>query len=200
MRITELEAINRMLLGIRMAPVTTLDALDSYTEGSIARGILQQETLRVLSPGWNFNTRRLNLKPTTAGTIVPPANTIDVFTPQGQGTYGITAGGLLEDLENDTTKFKSAVDVFVVRGYAWDDLPPVIQVLVLDVARLAFKLEMRSAAGPTDTNLQETIVRSEAAAKAWDLRQQRRSMLDSLGLRRFTNARRGTPVNFGGLV
>lgn len=179
-RLTELEAINRMLLGIRLAPLASIDELDTYSEGMIARGILRQETLRVLTPGWNYNTRRMSLNPLEDGTIPVPAMTIDVFTVQGSPSYIVDYDDKLMATADGNKKFAAPVDIFVVLGSQWEALPPPIQLLCLDKARLAFKVEMRSSAGASDQVLNETIVRSEAAARAWDLRQKRKSMLDTL--------------------
>jgi hypothetical protein len=179
-RLTELEAINRMLLGIRLAPLASIDELDTYSEGMIARGILRQETLRVRTPGWNYNTRRMSLNPLEDGTIPVPAMTIDVFTAQGSPSYIVDYDDKLMATADGNKKFAAPVDIFVVLGSQWEALPPPIQLLCLDKARLAFKVEMRSSAGASDQVLNETIVRSEAAARAWDLRQKRKSMLDTL--------------------
>ena len=186
-RLSELEAINRMLLGIRLAPLASVDELDTYSEGMIARSILQQEILRVLTPGWNFNTRRLTLSPEVDGTIPVPGNTIDIFVPQGDNEVMIDSDNRLILIDTGEKTFSSSVDAFVVLGYDWGQLPAPIQMLCLDRARLAFKLEMKSDAGPADAVIRESIMRSEADAKGWDLRQKRRSALDSLKMSQHVN-------------
>jgi len=189
-RLTELEVINRMLLGIRLAPVATVDELDSYSEGMIARGILRQVMLDVLIPGWNFNTRRLMLQPDPSGLIQAPSNTIDLFVPQSAPCEVMmdTDGYLINLSTTDMTKiFNSPVDCFVVFGMDWGQLPAPLQSLVLHRARLAFKLEMKSEAGADTGVINLDIQRAEALAKSWDLRQKRASMLDTLRMRQHVN-------------
>lgn len=179
-RLTELEAINRMLLGIRLAPVASVDDLDTYSEGMIARSILRQVTLDVLTPGWNFNTRRMDLSPETDGTIPVPGNTIDIFVPQGDDQVMIDSDNRLMLVYTGEKVFTASVDAYVVMGYDWGQLPAALQSLCLHRARLSFKLEMKSSAGADANVIGGDILRAEAQAKAWDLRQKRRSALDSL--------------------
>ena len=189
-RLTELEVINRMLLGIRLAPVATVDELDSYSEGMIARGILRQVMLDVLIPGWNFNTRRLVLQPSPEGLVQAPSNTIDIFVPQTATCEVMmdTDGYLINLSSLDMTKvFAGPVDCYVVLGMDWGQLPAPLQSLVLHKARLAFKLEMKSEAGADTSVIMQDIQRAEAAAKSWDLRQKRASMLDTLRMRQHVN-------------
>jgi hypothetical protein len=180
-RLTELEAINRMLLGIKLHPAATVDELDVYSEGMIARSVLRQTIMDVLVPGWNFNTRRMTLVPETDGTIPVPAETIDVFCPPNvRYELLVDADGRLLDTLNGTKVFTSAIDCFVVSGYSFSQLPGTHQMLILHRARLSFKREMRAKAGADDRDIMMDIQRAEAAAKAWDTRQKRLSMNDSL--------------------
>lgn len=190
-RLTELEAINRMLLGIRLAPIASVDDLDTYSEGMIARSILRQTTLDVLTPGWNFNTRRIILSPEVDGSIPVPGNTIDVFVPQGSDQVMIDSDNRLMLVYTGSKVFTSAVDAYVVIGYDWGQLPAALQSLCLHRARLSFKLEMKSSAGADAGVIQQDILRAEAQARAWDLRQKRRSALDSLKMA--SHANQNTP-------
>lgn len=179
-RLTELEVINRMLLGIRLAPLAAVDDLDTYSEGMIARTVLRQELLGVLSPGWNFNTRRLTLSPEVDGSVSVPGSTIDIFVPQFADSVMVDADNKLLNLVTLSKTFTSAVDAFVVTGFTIEQLPACLQMLVLHKARLAFKLEMKSEAGADTAVIRQAILEAEGTAKAWDLRQKRRSALDSL--------------------
>lgn len=181
-RLTELEVINRMLLGIRLHPAATVDDLDVYSEAMIARSLLKQTILDVLIPGWNFNTRRMTLVPETDGTIPLPARTIDVYVASPVSSYNVIqdVDGRLLDTTNETKVFNGPVDVIVVSGFDLEQLPSTHQMLVLHKARLAFKREMKSGAGPLDQNILLDIQKAEAMAKAWDTRQKRMSMNDSI--------------------
>lgn len=190
-RLTELEVINRMLLDIRLAPLPTIDDTDTYSEGMIARGILRELSLETLVPGWNFNTRRLTLSPEVDGRIPVPPGTIDIFVPQFADTVIIDSDNYVMLASDGTKVFTGSLDAFVVMGYTWGQLPATLQCLCMHRARLAFVLGMKSEGGTAASAIAGDIQRAEASAKAWDMRQCRRSMLDTLKMR--THVSQNTP-------
>ena len=189
-RLTQLEAVNTMLLGIRLMPAATIDHLDVYTEGVIARSTLRRKTLEVLSRGWNFNTRRLKLPvDTISGKVLAPTGTIDIYSPTGsRKSYGLGSSGKVIDLDTNEAATEP-VDVIVVMGYPWEDLPVTLQMLALNEARLEFKLEMKSKTGPEASKLQGDIADSLRVMRLWDSRQRRANMLDNAGMRLHVNQR-----------
>jgi len=188
-RMTELEAINRMLLGIQLAPVASVDELDVYSEGMIARSILRQVSLEVIMPGWNFNTRCFTLVPDeTSGRIPAPARTIDVFVSQYNPVeYYVDADGFLTNMATDSNVFTSPQTFYAVLGFSWAELPAPVQMLILHKARLAFKTEMNSELGADTQVIMGDIQRADALVKSWDTGQKRRSMLDTLRMRQHTS-------------
>lgn len=180
-RMTELEAINRMLLGVQLAPAASIDDIDVYSEGMLARSILKQVTMDVISTGWHFNTRRMTLTPDINQIIHLPARTVDVFTPQTEPTeYMQDTNGNLVDLSSGTNLFTTPATVYVVQGYDFQDLPPVFQSLVLHKSRLAFKTEMSTEMTGDSSLIMKDINDAEVRAKMWDTRSKRLSMLDGL--------------------
>ena len=190
-RMTRLEAVNSMLMNIRLAPVAAIDDLDTYHEGTLASSVLAMVTRDVLTPGWNFNTRRMTLSPEVDGLIPVPPHTIDVFVPQGHEQVFIDADNRLITFEGNKV-FHNSVDCFIVIAPPWEQLPSALQSLCLHRASLSFRNKMRSSAGPDTRSLEMDIMRAEAAAKAWDLRQKRRSAIDTLKMSRYNS--RNTPT------
>lgn len=187
-RMTELEALNRMLLGIQLAPMASIDDVDIYSEGMIAKSVLRQVTMDVLIPGWNFNTRRTTLTPDVNGIIHLPANAIDVFATQYDAVdYTIDPDGDLMITDTGVKKFTSPVVASVVLGFPFQDLPIALQSLCLHKARLAFKTEMSTELGGDTQLIMSDIQKAEGLAKAWDTRTKRMSMLDGLGARKHLN-------------
>lgn len=186
-KMTELEALNRMLLGIQMAPLASIDDIDTYSEAMIARAVLRQVLFDVVSPGWNFNTRLMTLSPVSDGTIPVPDSTMDVFVLQSSAVEYMVIQGKLVSMSTGVNTFSSPVTLYVVLGFDWEDLPVVIQSLVLHKARLAFKTEMNSELGADTQVILKDISDAETRVKAWDTRQKRMSMLDSLKTARHVN-------------
>lgn len=184
-RMTELEAINQMLLDIRMAPVATADDLEVYHEATIARQVLRAKTREVLSRGWNFNTKYLSLSPDINGHLLVPGDTIDAFVPQGDDEIRLVSDKVTDVMTN-SNEYTESRNVYVVLGYPIEELPAPIQNLCLSEARLRFVSSMRSD-GQIPRDLQKELTDVKALACSWDTRQKRRSMLDTL--------RVGTHVN-----
>lgn len=177
-QMTELEAINQMLLDIRMAPVATADDLEVYHEATIARQVLLAKSREVQSRGWNYNTHRLRLSPDVDGHLLVPGDTIDAFVPQGDDEIRLV-NNRVTDVITNSNEYTESRDVFVVLGYPIEELPAPIQNLCLAEARLRFVSSMRSD-GQIPRDLQKELTDVKALACAWDLRQKRRSMLDTL--------------------
>ena len=179
MKLTELEAINQMLLSIGLHPAAAVDDLDVYSEGMIARSILKISLMETLANNWHFNTHRLTLVPESDGTVVPPDNTLDVYcAPELSYELIVDSQGRLKDIKNDTTVFNGSVEVYVVRGYPWDEVPPNFQLLVLHKAQKQFMRRMKPKLDTRDIDF--SIMQAEATCRSWDTRQRRYSMLDSL--------------------
>jgi len=74
---TELDAINAILGAVGESPINSFD--DNFTDASIARQLLRQESRRFQSIGWTFNTETgVILSPDGAGEIHLPRNTLQV--------------------------------------------------------------------------------------------------------------------------
>ena len=76
--LTELDAVNQMLMSIGQAPVNTL-AVAGITDVSVARLVLHNTLREVLGRGWHFNTDdEWPLAPDVNGKVAVPANALSV--------------------------------------------------------------------------------------------------------------------------
>jgi hypothetical protein len=192
-RLTELEAINVMLLDIQRAPVASMDSIDIYHEATIAQRKLHQVGKRVVGQGWNYNRRQMVLSPDVNGHIWVPASTVSVYTDELTTDYIIVDGKLFDSFKN-TDVFTSAVTATVVLGFDFATLPLPIQTVVIESARVDFYSTMMPGE-PIPQHIQIALRDALALAKSWDSRQKRRSMLDNLGMRRHVD--RNWPRRFG---
>jgi len=126
---TELEAVNTMLVTIGEQPVSSLDNLAGLQDASIARQILSNISRAVQSKGWVFNLDlQVTYTPDANGEIKLGANVlrIDTTTKVRSTTKDIVErGGKLYDREKNTSIFTDTVKVDRVIVLNFDDLPEV---------------------------------------------------------------------------
>jgi|TARA_R110002051_G_scaffold222574_3_gene286137 hypothetical protein len=126
---TELEAVNTMLVTIGEQPVSSLDNLAGLQDASIAKQILSNISRAVQSKGWVFNLDlQVTYTPDANGEINLGANVlrIDTTTKVRSTTKDIVErGGKLYDREKNTSIFTDTVKVDRVIVLNFDDLPEV---------------------------------------------------------------------------
>ena len=124
---TELEAVNTMLVTIGEQPVSSLDNLAGLQDASIARQILSNISRAVQSKGWVFNLDlQVTYTPDANGEINLGSNVlrIDTTSKVRSSTKDIVErGGKLYDRENNTSVFTDTVKVDRVIVLNFDDLP-----------------------------------------------------------------------------
>ncbi len=126
---TELEAVNTMLVTIGEQPVSSLDNLAGLQDASIARQILSNISRAVQSKGWVFNLDlQVTYTPDTNGEINLGSNVlrIDTTSKVRSSTKDIVErGGKLYDREKNTSIFTDSIKVDRVIVLNFDDLPEV---------------------------------------------------------------------------
>ena len=195
-RMTLLEAINTMLLDIRMAPLASLEPTEEYPvglgvyhEGTLAYEALVSKTREVLSRGWNFNSKRTSLSPsaeTSEIQIEDYEGVIDVWAGEGDIPCYMQDDGYLFNMEKNSTIFDRSVTCTIVYGLTFENLPTPLQSLCLAEARIKFSGQQRpgEAVGQALSN---ELAEAKTLAFGWDSRQKRRNMLDNLMNRVHTN-------------
>lgn len=110
---TELEAVNEMLMSIGQAPVNTLN-VTGIRDVNVARALLAKVSRRVQSRGWNFNTDDAYvLSPDVDDIILIPSGALKVIPQVGNQytTRRHEKGLALYDRDNMTFKFAGAATV-----------------------------------------------------------------------------------------
>lgn len=139
---TELEAVNEMLMSIGQAPVNTL-AVTGIKDVSIARARLSSMTRRVLSRGFNFNTDDdYQLTPDSEGIILVPEGALKI---EGAGpsddftTRRHSKGLALYNKADKTFVFKAAVSLKIVWAFAFEDCPETARCYIATAAGRRFQ-------------------------------------------------------------
>ena len=124
---TELEAVNTMLVTIGEQPVSSLDNLAGLQDASIAKQILSNISRAVQSKGWVFNLDlQVTYTPDSNGEINLGSNVLRIdSTSKVRGTTKdiVERGGKLYDRENNTSIFTDSIKVDRVIVLNFDDLP-----------------------------------------------------------------------------
>ena len=139
---TELEAVNEMLMSIGQAPVNTL-AVTGIKDVAIARARLASMTRRVLSRGFNFNTDEgYPLTPDSDGIILIPDGALKVegSGPTDDYTQRRHSKGLaLYNKTDRTFAFPAGITVKVVWSFAFEDLPETARCYIATAAGRRFQ-------------------------------------------------------------
>lgn len=148
---TKLEAVNRMLASIGQAPINTIPSSGIGDAAKAAQQI--DETARdVQSVGYCWNTdRNYKLTPDVSdGAILIPNGALDVDPSAKSQNYVMrehpVRGGLaLYNTDDQTFEFTEPVEVDIVWGYEFEDLPPPARSYVAVAAARRFQAQVISS-------------------------------------------------------
>lgn len=155
---TELEAVNAILASVGEAPVDAIDG--EFVDASSAKSLLTQESRRVQTKGWTFNTElEMTLQPDEDGIIWLPDNTLRFV--YADNTI-VQRGSKLYDRTNHTNVFtEDLTDVELIVGLAFDELPEALRLFLTLRAGRRFQDRLQS-----DQILHQIQLRDEIAAWA----------------------------------
>lgn len=123
---TELDAVNAMLISIGEQPVNTLEVTDN-AEVLIARNILHQVSRQTQAVGLLCNSEEnYPLAVDVDGYIRLPANTLKVDATDSSIDV-VMRGRRLYDRKNHTYKFKDTLNVDIVFFLPFEELPQVVR-------------------------------------------------------------------------
>ena len=156
---TELEAINEMLLSVQEAPINTLDGVLPM-EALVARSCLTAVSREVQQRGWRFNTD-LNVTLTkdnddniTVGTAVHAVT----FDPSSHpyNVVPVLLGRRVYDRYNQTYVIECALKAKeVIRIEEWDSLPEVAKTYITKRAAREFAAKLRGAELVREAGIEE---------------------------------------------
>lgn len=137
---TELDAVNAMLRSIMESPVDTLEDLSAPDAGG-ALAQLRMSSKAVQLIGWNWNTdEEYTLTPeAVTGNLVLPANTLKVILPDEQVLQLTQRGLRMYDRLNHTYTFTDPVDVTLVTGLDFSELPEAARLYIMLTATVIFQ-------------------------------------------------------------
>jgi hypothetical protein len=138
---TELEAVNEMLMSIGQAPVNSL-AVTGIKDVAIARQRLRTALRSILSMGWWFNTdEAFDLTPDLDGNIVIPVNALKVDSDGSDITERNLdgKGRCLYNRAEQSFEFADPVTVRVVWGFEYEDIPQTARDYIGTVAARRFQ-------------------------------------------------------------
>jgi len=158
--VTELEAVNDMLLMIKEAPVASLDETTSFSEALLARQVLTRTRQDILLDGWEFNVETRTLPIDINSKIPLPDKTIYAVATSSQLNV-IQSGLFLYDVKNNTYIFSQAVETELLKDFDFSELPSPFQIYITKVASKAFEKRMRGAASVNNW-IDEEITRTKS--------------------------------------
>lgn len=141
--LTELDAVNEMLMSIGQAPVSTLE-VSGIRDVNIAKAELLKVSRRVQSEGWNFNTEEnYELSPDIDGYIAIPAGALRIDA-QDKTTNLVqrrrdSLGLFLYNRDDNTFEFEEPVECKIVWGFEFEDMPETARAYVATSAGRKFQ-------------------------------------------------------------
>lgn len=157
---TELDAVNRMLLTISEQKVNSLES-SGVIEVDVARDTLQDVSREVQGEGWRFNTEHgIRLKPDINGNINLPANCLAVWRAD-RGRPQVEQRGIrLYNLTDRSYTFKATLVVSAMYCREWEELIPAAKTYIVQRACRQFQ-EIMTGSQVTE----EFVLRREAQTR-----------------------------------
>lgn len=148
-QMTELDAVNRMLSIISMPPLNSLDG-NTNADVSLARNKLAEESVRVQTTGWWFNTEfeyPLNVNGNNEIELAGNIASVDANPYVYTDIDPVQRGARLYDRKNHTYTFTNNLKATVILLLPFDELPQVAREYI---AVKAGRLFQQSTPGSTE--------------------------------------------------
>lgn len=148
---TELEAVNRMLGSIGQTPVNTLSAT-GIPDVTRALQYLREVLLDVQARGWSWNTDKdYTLQPDPDGHIAIPNGALEVDASDNTASIVVRRNPSTNDLslynvDDQTFVFTESVDVDIIWGFSFEDIPQAAKTYVAIAASRKFQAQTVSSA------------------------------------------------------
>jgi len=186
--LTELDAVNEMLLSIGQAPVSTL-SVPGIRDVSIAQQELARVSRAVQLQGWHWNTDEgYSLSPAADGVILAPPGLLrfevtdrgrDLTLRRKPGTTGTLA---LYDRTNHSFTFDAPVAIKAVWGFPFEDLPETARTYISIAAARKFQARTIGSRELDGFNAEDEdrawtqLIRDERATRNTNIFRRNRSM------------------------
>jgi hypothetical protein len=133
---TLLEAVNSLLLAIRISSVMSLNAADLNVDAAGAKEALDNAAREIQLRGYEYNTDKgYNIDPApTTGEIILPSNTLKVRSIRCNNRRLVKRGLKLYDNKKHTFSIGETVSVDLVVALPFEDLPESFKLYVTALA------------------------------------------------------------------
>lgn len=181
----KLSAVNRVLRAAGEHPVSSLSA-EGANDVSIAEQILDETSAEVQMAGITCNTERRTLHPDSTGRIVLPKEVLDVgsnpdsLDPYTRSIQPTSRGQFLVDAKTGSSTFTGSVDVILVLGLTFNDLPIAQRLYIADRAARTYQ-QFAVGDRSTDAVLAEQEQISRARARRQDMAQRKLGVFQGFG-------------------
>lgn len=177
--LTELEAVNAMLVSIGQSPVNTL-SVSGIRDVNLARKLLTSVARDVQLYGFAFNTdRNFPITPDIDGFLKVPEGVLKIDCETTTSNFvrrkHPTAGWCIWNADDRTWVFSAAEDFKIVWGYVFDDLPPTARAYIAISAARRFQMKVIGASQLDGYNAEDekrawaTLVKDERATRDTNL-------------------------------
>lgn len=161
MRFSRLTAVNRILMFAGEQPVNSLSD-DGINDTALAEAALDQCTAEIQKEGLTVNTEIHTYAPDVEGNIYLPTGTLRVDAVKFN--RNVTQRGYqptrLYDLDNNTYTFTDEIEINLVVGIAFEDLPMDIQFAIVDKAARMYQMITVG-----DTNMDQILAEQELRSR-----------------------------------
>jgi len=162
---TLLEAVNMLLRAVGRSSVMSLDPSRLDQTAVSALEAINEESVRVQSKGWNFNTEEeFPAQPNTDGHIVLPASWVRVkLHPRSGSLRTVQRAGKLYDKVKRTFVFEDTVYLNIIKVLPFEDVPPAVRYyIVARAGRIFGPGKVPDSSTYRFTKAEEDIAESEA--------------------------------------
>lgn len=159
--LSKLNAINLMLAAAGESKVSTLIS-DGENDTEVAQQVLDESIVEVLTDGWDFNTVKKTIGPTTQGQIVITDNYLRVDGEDANYRDRLSVrSNKLYNLDDDTDVFTDSVTIVVTQNLEWDDIPSAVRYYI---ARYAARVYQNRVLGDPATDQ----ILAQEELRAWE--------------------------------
>lgn len=159
--LSKLNAVNLMLAAAGESKVSTLIS-DGENDTEVAQQILDESIIEVLTDGWDFNTVKKTVSPTTQGNIIITDNYLRVDGEDANYRDRLSVrSNHLYNLDDDTDVFTGSVTIVVTQNLAWEDIPSAVRYYI---ARYAARVYQNRVLGDPATDQ----ILAQEELRAWE--------------------------------
>ncbi len=170
----KLQAVNQLLKAIGEPSLIEEADYALSEEARLAEEQIEYTLNSVLSEGFKFNTLTSTLLPDISGFIGIPASALVVEFTDSELTVN---DGMVFNRSDFTNKFTEGVEASIVYSVAFEEIPYVLQNLIIAEASIIFQRD--SINDTSNTDLHRVKQEAQFAVNVWKIKQAKANAVDS---------------------